>query len=174
MVEFESIRPWAVTMMANPASTEESPLKPDMDQEGDVELDVLRLAALNSIRSKEKTKPTDIELNLRRYQSASGAIVQPPEREATECPLYQGGFCWRGPACWLRHVRRIMCANYIAGFCPEGLACSQAHPKLELLTGGGSDETSATTSSENLTEKTPKLVVEDRHRSRSRSASRAR
>ena len=88
--------------------------EPGKDNEDD-ELEELRLAAINSMRPKEKAEPpTD------------------NERDPRGCPLYDAGFCPRGPACGLVHVRRVICSNYVAGFCPEGPACRHAHPRLEV------------------------------------------
>uniref|UniRef100_A0A8D2QG56 Cleavage and polyadenylation specificity factor subunit 4 n=1 Tax=Zonotrichia albicollis TaxID=44394 RepID=A0A8D2QG56_ZONAL len=39
------------------------------------------------------------------------------------CPWYDRGFCWHGPLCKYKHMRRVMCANYLVGFCPEGPKC---------------------------------------------------
>ena len=163
--------------MANTVAATEDPLRPDFepgedDGGGDDELEALRLAALNSIRPKEKTEPAVFELNLRNQAEVT---------EERDCPLYAGGFCRRGPACWLRHVPRILCLNYIAGFCPEGPACLHAHPKLEVPVHDGSDEkesaqsdhTRTTTPDDSLTEHNQNLKDISRHRSRSRSSSRS-
>ena len=172
--------------MANPLASDDDLLKQDIgpgegkrDEDDDDELMALRLAALNSIsiRSKEKTEPTGLELNLR---NQSGALR--PETETRDCPLYAAGFCRRGPTCWLRHVRRISCMNYLAGFCPKGPACRHAHPRFELPARDGigeressrSDLTRATTPDDTLTEHNQNSEDASRRRSLSRSSSRSR
>ena len=174
--------------MANPLASDDDPLKQDIgpgegkrdEDEDDDELEALRLAAINSIsiRPKEKTEPTGLELNLR---NQSGALH--PETETRDCPLYDAGFCRRGPTCWLRHARRISCMNYLAGFCPEGPACRHAHPRFELPARDGIgeressrfDHTRATTPDDTLTDYNQNSEdTSRRRRSRSRSSPRSR
>ncbi|XP_064584861.1 putative cleavage and polyadenylation specificity factor subunit 4-like protein isoform X1 [Zonotrichia leucophrys gambelii] len=49
------------------------------------------------------------------------------------CPWYDRGFCWHGPLCKYKHMRRVMCANYLVGFCPEGPKCKFVHLKAGLM-----------------------------------------
>ena len=133
------------------------------DDEDD-ELEALRLAAINSMRPKEKAEPpTDNETDPR------------------GCPLYDAGFCPRGPACALSHVRRVICSNYVAGFCPEGPACRHAHPRLEVPAQDDSGEREAAKSDQTETTTPANMAGQalnseesiQRH-SRSRSSSKSR
>ena len=128
------------------------------DDEDD-ELEALRLAAINSMRPKEKAEPpTDNETDLQ------------------GCPLYDAGFCPRGPACALSHVRRVICSNYVAGFCPEGPACRHAHPRLEVpeaLDESGEKQAETTTPVDMTGQALNSEESIQRH-SRSRSSSKSR
>ena len=145
-------------------------LKPDVEpgrDDEDDELEALRLAAINSMRPKEKAEPpTDNETDPR----------------GRGCPLYDAGFCPRGPACALSHVRRVICSNYVAGFCPEGPACRHAHPRLEVPAAqddsgekeaAKSDQTETTTPVNNTGQALNSEESIQRH-SRSRSSSKSR
>lgn len=68
-----------------------------------------------------------------------------PVAAKRSCPAYDRGFCRRGPACQLEHVRRELCPRYLAGFCPGGRECTAAHPRFLpnfgiLGEGGDADE----------------------------------
>lgn len=52
-----------------------------------------------------------------------------PESKVKYCPLYERGFCPRGPSCKERHLKRAVCKNYMLGFCEKGPKCCLAHPK---------------------------------------------
>ena len=152
--------------MTDPMAAAEDLVKPDIEpeedegDEGDDDgLEALRLAALNSIRPKEKTEPTGFELNIQNQNGATGDLH--PETEAGDCPLFDGGFCRRGPACWLRHVRRRI----------EDLPAQDGIGEKEIAQ---SDHTRAMSLDDKLTEQISNSEETSRNRSRSSSSSRSR
>jgi len=66
-----------------------------------------------------------------------------PLDKVKDCPWYDRGFCRHGPACKLRHRRRVICPNYLVGFCLEGPKCKYFHPKFELPIYDSNDKTSS-------------------------------
>ena len=158
--------------LVDEAKSHQGTLKHDVEpgsgkDDEDDELEELRLAAINSMRPKEKAEPpTDSETDPR----------------GRGCPLYDAGFCPRGPACALSHVRRVICSNYVAGFCPEGPACRHAHPRLDVPAQDDSGAKEAARTDETETTTPVDLTGQNlnseesirRRRSRSRSSSKSR
>ncbi|CCF58074.1 hypothetical protein KAFR_0D04260 [Kazachstania africana CBS 2517] len=85
------------------------------------------------------------EYNLRKmpecvFYAKNGYCTQTPEcqylhvdpiSKIPRCEAYDQGFCFDGPNCKKRHVKKLVCQRYLNGFCPLGRDnCEFEHPQF--------------------------------------------